>query len=282
MNNNNNNNNGPSARDVEKLSQWARVAHSRRGLEKMSLPEISQLRKECRLSVVRSVLETQSRPDFSSAEERFQTIRIQCERRTRAARLFAQVLGQADAAAAEGEYGPQRPQRPQRPQQQAQPQPQAPPPKPNSPLQSQQQPSRQEETEQQEGFEDEKVQRRRALLRARYGHLMTNTTNSSSSNISNNSSSSLNCSSLKETGDSPTPRKTLPGAPCPPFLSSPCPLSGRSTATTITTTTTATTKPDYYDDDDVGGEPNGSGIANDQNNSISKPPDRSGAACING
>lgn len=102
--------NGPTKQDMDKLSHWTRVAHSRRGLEKMSLPEISKLRKQCKDKVVQAVLEAQDclLDNATSYEERADVIRRQCERRSRSASLFAAAMGQADAKAAEGEYSAQR------------------------------------------------------------------------------------------------------------------------------------------------------------------------------
>lgn len=80
---------------------WITHGHSRRGLERWSVPEVGQHRRRRRHSAVRSVLGIQKAldPDLSAAAKR-EVLRKCSEQYSRSARLFAEALGEADAVAA--------------------------------------------------------------------------------------------------------------------------------------------------------------------------------------
>lgn len=95
---------GPTEHDLEKLAHWARVAHSRRGLERWSIPQVSKIRKECRLAVIDAVLDIQyENPDGLDWEELMEVIRRSSERLSNASKLYALSMAFADHLAARDE-----------------------------------------------------------------------------------------------------------------------------------------------------------------------------------
>ena len=95
---------GPTEHDLEKLAHWTRVAHSRRGLERWSIPQVSKIRKECRLAVIDAVLDMQyENPDGLDWDELWEVIRMSSERLSKASKLYALAMAFADHQAARDE-----------------------------------------------------------------------------------------------------------------------------------------------------------------------------------
>mmetsp|Transcript_17882 Transcript_17882/g.32325 ORF Transcript_17882/g.32325 Transcript_17882/m.32325 type:complete len:251 (-) Transcript_17882:1174-1926(-) len=94
---------GPTRKQFHKLSQWIKVARTRRGLERVCVPEIGVSRSRRKKDVIRGVLRAQKkRQQNRSQKDKDVLLSMVSKTLTRPARLFAAVMGEADAHAASG------------------------------------------------------------------------------------------------------------------------------------------------------------------------------------
>eukprot|EP00567_Pseudictyota_dubia_P002770 CAMPEP_0197449096 /NCGR_PEP_ID=MMETSP1175-20131217/20136_1 /TAXON_ID=1003142 /ORGANISM="Triceratium dubium, Strain CCMP147" /LENGTH=292 /DNA_ID=CAMNT_0042981103 /DNA_START=121 /DNA_END=999 /DNA_ORIENTATION=- len=86
------------------LTHWSMVGHSRRGLERWSVPTRMEHFKAHRISTIQAVLEAQDRVRLLAStsvpiNDGDEVIGAASRRRSRSARMFALAMGMADAAA---------------------------------------------------------------------------------------------------------------------------------------------------------------------------------------
>lgn len=91
---------GPSKDDLRMLEHWTRVAHSRRGLERWSIPASGERRAEARKVLVQEIVRLQQRIDpHLDSDEKAEKIRSRSRSLSRASRRYATIMGLADAKA---------------------------------------------------------------------------------------------------------------------------------------------------------------------------------------
>jgi hypothetical protein len=89
-----------SENDMVYLEHWTAVGHSRRGLERWSIPAMEDSRRKHRASAIKSVMEMQRACQFEP-----EMISQVYKKKSKSAGRFAALMGQADQAAASIEYG---------------------------------------------------------------------------------------------------------------------------------------------------------------------------------
>jgi hypothetical protein len=95
---------GPSKKDVKLLELWTRVAHSRRGLERWSVPKSGEQRSETRKALVQEIVRFQHGIDpHLDVDEKAEMIRTRSRALSHASRRYATIMGQADAKAVRSE-----------------------------------------------------------------------------------------------------------------------------------------------------------------------------------
>ena len=90
----------PTAKQRDDLKQWITATDSRRGIERLCIPEVHALRAERIRSTVQSVLWAQEYCSEMSWDCKAEFTRVLSEIRTRGARSFARLLGDCDAHSA--------------------------------------------------------------------------------------------------------------------------------------------------------------------------------------
>mmetsp|Transcript_38591 Transcript_38591/g.54314 ORF Transcript_38591/g.54314 Transcript_38591/m.54314 type:complete len:243 (-) Transcript_38591:304-1032(-) len=91
----------PKQKTRHYIKQWTKVAYSRRGLEKWCVPDMAETRAVRRTQNFKRVLNAQSRATEMSHNEKIGFLRSVSEQGSRADVLFALVLAEGDAYAAE-------------------------------------------------------------------------------------------------------------------------------------------------------------------------------------
>jgi hypothetical protein len=96
---------GISNTESKYLHHWIRAGHSRRGLERKSIPTLHYQLSHCREAAVRAVIDLQNNPELleqlaSRGEEKCDVIAAVYSQMVKAAGNFARLLGEADEAAA--------------------------------------------------------------------------------------------------------------------------------------------------------------------------------------
>ena len=96
---------GPSEIAVAKLAHWSSVGHSRRGLEKWSVPNISKIRQQARSSTIAAVLEQQQMLQHSTlhSDDRAEILRLLSLQTSEISRRFAYFVAKADEMAVRNE-----------------------------------------------------------------------------------------------------------------------------------------------------------------------------------
>jgi len=93
---------GPSRKQRYRLSQWTKVAYTRRGLERICVKEIGVTRSRQKQEVIQGVLRAQGRLKKNASPEDKEFLLSAVSRSlTRPARLYAAVMGEADANASD-------------------------------------------------------------------------------------------------------------------------------------------------------------------------------------
>lgn len=90
---------GPNRKQRDKLSQWTKVAHSRRGIERICCRDMGVIRSQQKHEAIQGVLRAQKKLKSSSPEDKEHLLSMVSKTLTRPARLFAAVMGEADANA---------------------------------------------------------------------------------------------------------------------------------------------------------------------------------------
>lgn len=91
---------GPNSKQRHRLSQWHNVAHTRRGLERICSREVGVDRAKQKKAAIQGVLVAQERlKKNASQEDKEKLLSAVSKTLTRSARLFAAVMGEADARA---------------------------------------------------------------------------------------------------------------------------------------------------------------------------------------
>lgn len=87
---------GPSLEQIHYLKQWTKAAFSRRGLERLCIIELAQLRAERKRKTIAAVLDAQDCSANMNSDERADFIQSVSVCRSQAARTFATLLGEGD------------------------------------------------------------------------------------------------------------------------------------------------------------------------------------------
>ena len=99
-------------RDHTNVVNWTREEPSRRGLERLIIPEMGERRFKDRASSIQGVLRVQKilrrKESASQSAEYLRNVSLHL---TKSARLFAAVMGQADSVAAQEDLQELRPER---------------------------------------------------------------------------------------------------------------------------------------------------------------------------
>ena len=95
---------GPPKGDLTKLEHWTRVAHSRRGLERWSVPTSGHQRAQTRKALVKDIVQFQrSMEAHFDPDDKAELIRTRSLAWSDASRSYAAIMGHADAVAARSE-----------------------------------------------------------------------------------------------------------------------------------------------------------------------------------
>ena len=91
---------GPTNKQRYNLCQWTKVAHTRRGLERVCVREMGASRSRQKQEAIQGILRAQRRlKKGSTQEEKEYLLSMVSKTLTRPARLYAAVMGEADAVA---------------------------------------------------------------------------------------------------------------------------------------------------------------------------------------
>ena len=95
---------GPSNEDLTRLEHWTRVAHSRRGLERLSIPVAGHQRIQTRKASVKDIVKFQHSvgPHFDP-DQKAEMIRMRSLTWSHVSRRYAAIMGHADAVAVQSD-----------------------------------------------------------------------------------------------------------------------------------------------------------------------------------
>jgi hypothetical protein len=87
----------PSRADMESIIKWTKTAHSRRGLERLTVRVVAMIRREGKMDLVDSILEHQMLT--GTCTQQMDKLRCISMKESRTSRAFAHIMGFVDAMA---------------------------------------------------------------------------------------------------------------------------------------------------------------------------------------